>query len=150
MLGYRRVDEGPGAVKDLLRFTQSVLRRQPRVADAALALVLAIAALVAAATFVDDIRTADPSYDPPGWLAIVLVQLGITFPLARRRRFPLWVVVIVPLVSRRPERRQGSGPVASPCLAATLAIYSAARHGEGPFRSPCWPSMASRSSPSSP
>ena len=85
--------------------------------------------------FVDDIRTVDPSDDPPSWLAIVLVQLGITIPLAWRRRFPLWVVVIVTatfLVGQSVEVPEGSISY----LAVALAIYSAAAHGERPFRTP--------------
>ena len=129
--------EEPGAVKDLARRAQSVLRRQPTVADAALALVLAIAALVS----VGRVRRRHPHRGP------LLRSAG----LARHRPGPCWgsrsrwrgaadsrsrwsSSSPPPSSSARASSRSRRRP--SPYLAVSLAIYSAAVHGRRRFRTP--------------
>ena len=121
-------------MNDLARRTQSMVRRHPTAADAALAVVLAAAVLVSVAAIYDDIRIADPSFELPGTAATVLSMLGISLPLAWRRRYPLSVVIAVTgaflvaqFVVEVPE-----GAISY--LAVSLAIYSAAAHGQRRFR----------------
>lgn len=123
-------------MKDLARRTHAVLRRHPAAADAALASLFAIAALVSVAANYDGIRTVRPSFHPPATAAVVASLLAITFPLAWRRRYPFVVAGLVAaafLLSRIVvEVPEG----AITMLAGSLAIYSAAVHGHRRYRTP--------------
>ncbi|MEA2973249.1 MAG: hypothetical protein QOG82_1707 [Actinomycetota bacterium] len=103
-------------------------------ADAALALAVAAAAIVAVTAISDVTREHDPSAHLPGTVAVVLAMLAIALPLAWRRRFPLTVDVVVTgayLVSQMVIEVPGGSITV---LATSLAIYAAAAHGRGRFR----------------
>jgi signal transduction histidine kinase len=104
------------------------------VADSALALLAFATGLVSVKATFDVIRADDPSFHLPGTVAAVLVMLGITLPLAWRRRYPFTVVIAVVgafLVSQIVVELPESSIT---LLAGSLAIYSAAAYGRRRFR----------------
>ena len=125
-----------GTVKELAKRAQATVRRHPMAADAALAVVFAVAALVSVEAVYDAIRGSDPSFRPPATAAVVLSMLGISLPLAWRRRFPLSVAGVV-VVAFLVGRIVVDVPEASvTVLAGSLALYGAALHGHRRFRTP--------------
>ncbi len=111
------------------------------VADAVLALVFAAAAIVGVAALFDDIRAnldqilaSDPGFQLPSTVVAVLTMLGMTLPLAWRRRFPLSVAIVVVgvyVVSQAVFHIPEPGVTV---LAGSLAIYSAAAYGHRRYR----------------
>ncbi len=125
-------------MRDLARTVTASARRHPRTYDVVLAVLLAAGALVSVAAIYDAIR-ADPPPPPfrlPGMLATVLVMSGVSLPLAWRRRFPCWVLVVVVAtyivgqsVVEVPETQVS-------VIAGSVAIYSAAAYGHPRARTP--------------
>jgi signal transduction histidine kinase len=129
------------AVKDLVRRARATVRRHPVAADAVVAILFAAAALLGVAALRDDImanldqiRASDPSFRLPSTVTSVLSMLGITLPLAWRRRFPFSVLIVAVvgyLVSQSVLKVPEPGVTV---LAGSLAIYSAAAYGHRRFR----------------
>lgn len=121
-------------MKNLVRRAQATVRRHPTASDVALALVFAAAALISVKSLFDRMRGLNPSFNPPATVAVVAAMLGISLPLALRRRLPFSAaiaVVVAFLVGRIVlDARESAITV----LAASLAIYSAALHGRRRFR----------------
>jgi len=109
-------------------------RERPTLVDAAVAALLAVSAVALLRLVANDIARFDPTFDPPGWPALLIAGLTPTVPLAWRRRRPLLVapVVCVALVAGRIVIDVAEG--AATVLAVYLAIYSAALHGRGRWR----------------
>lgn len=127
-------DERPGPVSDVALRAGAFLRRHPVAADAALALVFAAAALVSVDSVHDEISSFDPSFHRASTGAVVLAMLGISLPLAWRRRYPLTVLVAV-VGAFLVGRIVLDIPEASiTVLAVSLALYSAALHGRPRYR----------------
>ena len=101
-----------------------------------LAIVIAAAAFVSVKTVYDEIRIHDPSFQAPSTAVIVVSMLAMSLPLAWRRRFPLTVacVVVAAVVGGWMviDVREDSITV----VAASLAMYSAARHGDRRLATP--------------
>jgi signal transduction histidine kinase len=121
-------------VKDLARRAHVMLRRHPAAADAALALVFATAALISLAAVHDQMRHFDPGFHPPGTVAAMLAMLGISLPLAWRRRAPFSVAIAVVGAFLVGRIVVDVAEAAVTILAGSLAIYSAAIHGRRRFR----------------
>ena len=96
--------------------------------------VFAAAALVSLAAVHDQMRHFDPGFHPPGTVAAVLAMLGITLPLAWRRRAPLSVAIAVVVAFLVGRIVVEVAEAAITVLAGSLAIYSAAIHGRRRFR----------------
>ena len=123
-------------MNDLAKRAQAMLRRHPMAADATLAVLVAAAALVSVEAFYGQIRASNPEFQQPGTAALVASMLGVSLPLAWRRRFPLWVAGAV-VVAFLAGRILVDGQEASiTVMAGSLAIYSAALHGHRRFRNP--------------
>ena len=104
-------------------------RAHPVVTDAAISGMFFVAALVSIFAFYDEIHNADPSFDPPGWLLMVVLMLAITLPLAWRRRFPLAAAMLV-VAGYLIESAVLEVPEQSiTLLGGSLALYSAAVYG---------------------
>ena len=123
-------------MKDLARRAQAIVRCHPTAADAVLALVFAAAALVSLEAFQDQMRRFDPHFHPPGTVAAVLAMLGMSLPLAWRRRAPCSVAVAVVVAFLVGRIVVGVTEGSVTVLAGSLAIYSAALHGRPRFRTP--------------
>src|SRR5664279_1388118 len=130
---YRRPME---TVRNLAGRIQALVRRFPFAADAALAVALAIAALVSLAVTYGELPPADPAFSQGFTLAVVASMLGITLPLAWRRRYPLsvGVVAVVAFLLARIVVHVPEAEVS--LLAAWLMIYSIAAYGRRPLRTP--------------
>ena len=115
---------------------QALVRRFPFAADAALAVALAIAALVSLAATYGELPPGDTTFSQGFTLAVLASMLGITLPLAWRRRYPLsvGVVVVVAFLLARIVVHIPEAQVS--LLAAWLMIYSIAAYGRRPLRTP--------------
>ncbi|MGZ8805366.1 MAG: sensor histidine kinase, partial [Microbacterium sp.] len=121
---------------DLATRVAASVRRHPMIADAALAIAFAIAALISVKAILDESRAFDPSYPQPATAAVVVSMLALTLPLAWRRRFPCSVAGIV-VCAFLYCRIVGEIPEASvTLLAGSLALYSVAVHGRPRVRTP--------------
>jgi signal transduction histidine kinase len=125
-----------GPVRTLAGRIQALVRRFPFAADAALAVALAVAALISLAVTYGELPPADPTFSQGFTLAVVASMLGITLPLAWRRRYPLsvGVVVVVAFLLARIVVHVPESQVS--LLAAWLMIYSIAAYGRRPLRTP--------------
>ena len=124
-----------GAVRDQTRRAHAVLRRHPMAADSALAIALAVAALVSVKATLDQFG-AEPSIHQPSTFAAVSSMLGVTLPLAWRRRFPFTVagVVLVAFLIGRIFVFEIPEVASITTLAGSLAIYNVAVHGQRRLR----------------
>lgn len=114
----------------------ALARRHPVAADAVLAAVLALAALAWAMSNFQVAQHFDPTFRRPSGLAVAVAMLGITLPLAWRRRWPLATLAVV-LGAFLLARIVLEVPEASmTVLAGSLALYSAALHGRSRWRTP--------------
>src|ERR1035438_289235 len=120
-----------GTVRTLAGRIQALVRRFPFAADAALAVALAIAVLISLAVTYGELPPADPTYSQGFTFAVVASMLGMTLPLAWRRRYPLsvGVVGVVAFLLARIE-------VQVPRLWPWLMIYNIAAYGRRPLRTP--------------
>src|ERR1017187_8068873 len=125
-----------GTVRTLAGRIQALVRRFPFAADAALAVALAMAALVSLAVTYGELPPGDTTFNQGFTLAVVASMLGITLPLAWRRRYPLsvGVVVVVAFLLARIVVNVPESQVS--LLAAWLMIYSIAAYGRRPLRTP--------------
>ncbi|MCU1498549.1 MAG: histidine kinase [Acidimicrobiales bacterium] len=99
-----------------------------------MAVAFAVAALVSVATIYSEFAAADPSFEKPSTPVVVVGMLGVTLPLAWRRRFPLAVTVFF-VVAFLVDRILLDLPEASiTVLAGSVALYSAAAHGNQRYR----------------
>jgi signal transduction histidine kinase len=123
-------------VRTLAGRIQALVRRFPFAADAALAVALAIAALVSLAVTYGELPPGDTTFSQGFTLAVVASMLGITLPLAWRRRYPLsvGVVVVVAFLLARIVVNVPESQVS--LLAAWLMIYSVPAYGRRPLRTP--------------
>jgi len=131
-----------GTLKDLARRGRALVRRHPFAADAAVALAFAALALFGIAAVYEDIRAnlpeireSDPSFYLPAMSTAVLSMLGMSLPLAWRRRFPLSVAIVVVGVFVVESLLEVPEPGVT-VLAGSFAIYSAAAYGHRRFRTP--------------
>jgi signal transduction histidine kinase len=121
---------------DLAKRAAASVRRHPMAADVTLALAFAAAALISVKTILDEISSVDPSFPQPATAAVVVSMLGITLPLAWRRRFPFSVAIVV-VIAFLYARIVGEIPESSiTLLAGSLALYSVAVHGRPRARTP--------------
>ena len=98
-------------------------------------MLFAIGALLSAyATF--EALSVNPAYEPPGTAATTFSMLGITLPLAWRRRYPLTAAVVVIAVFLIARMALDMPESSMTVLAGSLALYSAAVHGRSPLRVP--------------
>jgi len=101
-----------------------------------LAVAFSAAALASLQVQFEGIRQFDPTFRPSGQAPLALAMLGVTLPLAWRRRFPLPVLVILVAAFLVSRIGLGNGEANVTSLAGSLALYSAALHGRRRFRTP--------------
>jgi len=128
--------KGFATLAGVTRRVLSLIRRRPRSADAVLALAFSAAALASLQVQFEGIRQFDPTFRPSGQVPLGLAMLGVTLPLAWRRRFPLPALVVVVTSFLVGRIGLGNGEASITSLAGSLALYSAALHGRRPFRTP--------------
>ncbi|MGH8922666.1 MAG: sensor histidine kinase, partial [Actinomycetes bacterium] len=110
----------------MVRRVVAVVRRHPLITDALVAVVLAAAAVGTAYVF--------GALTPPNRVATLLFQLGLTLPLAARRKFPLATVAVVCVVYLARWLVVGPAELWAASLALYLALYSAAAHSRARHR----------------
>jgi signal transduction histidine kinase len=125
-----------GATRDAAARVVGFARQHPQVLDAVVAVLFAVAALYSTSALFQVLEQTDPTFDRPGTAETVISMLGVTLPLAWRRRFPLSAVataVAVFILARAYLDVEESAVIV---LATWLAIYSGAVHGRRPWRTP--------------
>jgi signal transduction histidine kinase len=135
MLGSSAVASRRGLPRRLRTQAATLVREHPVATDAATAAVLGVAALVSMHADIQAFRSGDPSFRAPGTVAVVVAMLGITVPLAWRRRFPLTTLLVVVAAFLLARLVLHVDEASVTVLASSLAVYSAAAHGSPGRRS---------------
>jgi signal transduction histidine kinase len=123
-------------VNSWVRRAPDIVRRHPLFADCVLASAFVVVGLVSAASTIQFVEAANPSFQPPPSATVAASMVLLTAPLALRRRFPLSTLVAIVGAFLLTHAVFEVYETSITVLAGSFALYSAAVHGAERWRGP--------------